>query len=81
MLSNVTVDAVEADHVAFTWDYGLSETIPCDSVMVALPVSTHTALKDSVAGSVAEAYAIGNANEYGLIREAIRDGNLLARYL
>ncbi|MDR1184605.1 MAG: FAD-dependent oxidoreductase [Coriobacteriales bacterium] len=78
---DVAIDKITDTGVTFTHNYGLTETLACDNVAVAMPVLTDTSLLDEVKGSVAEAYAIGNANEYGLIREAVRDGNLLARHL
>lgn len=80
-LSNVSLDQINSDGVDLTLDYGLKRTIPCDSVFVALPRSADPNILQQFGDSVVEAYAIGNANEYGLIREAIRDGNLLARHL
>lgn len=79
--SDVTIDAITDEGVEFTYDYGLPDIIECDNIVVALPMSTDTSLKSALESKVSEAYAIGNANEYGLIREAVRDGNLLARTL
>ena len=78
---NVTIDEVTDAGITITHDYGITETLECDSIQVMLPVSADTSLLDEIKGSVSEAYAIGNCNEYGLIREAVRDGNLLARHL
>jgi 2,4-dienoyl-CoA reductase-like NADH-dependent reductase (Old Yellow Enzyme family)/thioredoxin reductase len=78
---SVKYDKITDEGITITHSYGLTETLECDGIVVALPASTDTALLDEVKNNVAEAYAIGNANEYGLIREAIRDGNLLARRL
>ena len=80
-LSNVSLEQINSDGVDLMFDYGLKQTIPCDSVFVALPRSANPEILQQFGDSVSEAYAIGNASEYGLIREAVRDGNLLARHL
>jgi len=78
---SVTLDEITDAGLTITHSYGITETIECDNVVVALPREADNSLLDAVQSSVAEAYAIGNASEYGLIREAVRDGNLLARQL
>jgi 2,4-dienoyl-CoA reductase-like NADH-dependent reductase (Old Yellow Enzyme family)/thioredoxin reductase len=77
----ITIDTIDDTGITFTQPYGLKETLECDNVVIALPRETDATLLDEVKDSVAEAYAIGNSSEYGLIREAVRDGNLLARRL
>ena len=78
---NITINGITDDDITFTHDYGISETVKCDNVLLGMPVSTDTSLFDEIKGSISEAYAIGNCNEHGMIRDAVREGNLLARHL
>ncbi len=82
ILAGVKYGRITDEGVTVTLSHdNIEKTIACDSVVLAFPVSPDSSLLDEIKGSVAEAYAIGDCNEHGLIREAVYAGNQLARKL
>ncbi len=82
IMGQTTVDSIDEDGVTVTRAYnGMQVKLPCDGVVFSYPTTEDRSLAEAAAGSVAETYAIGGCNERGLIRDAVRAGNLLARQL
>lgn len=92
---NVTIDSITDSTVEITHSYGLKESIECNGVKNCVDRTPDTALYDAV--TVDQKYQIGTAKAYSamvtnpmfgteskayvLVREAVRNGNLLARQL
>jgi len=57
----------------------VKKTVPGDTIILALPLSINNKLLKSFEDKVAEVYAVGDCREPGLIIDAIRDGNRIAR--
>ncbi|MDR1183369.1 MAG: NAD(P)/FAD-dependent oxidoreductase, partial [Coriobacteriales bacterium] len=82
ILAGVKYGSITDDGITVTLSHdNIEETIECDNIVLALPVSPDSSLLDEIKDSVTETYAIGDCNEHGLIREAVLSGNLLARKL
>lgn len=80
IVGGVKIERIDDEGVTVTCPHsGLERMYACDSVILSYPVDPDTALLDSVKDSVAECYAIGDCAERGLIRDAVRQGNLVAR--
>lgn len=80
IMAGVTVDSIDNEGVTVTLDHdNLQVKIPCDGIVLSLPPTTDSSLADAVRDSVAEVYTIGDCDARGLIRDAVRAGNLLAR--
>jgi thioredoxin reductase len=59
----------------------LITTIPGDTVILALPLSSNSGLLKTLKGKVAEVYAVGDCKDPNLIIDAIREGNRIARVI
>ncbi len=82
IMGETTVNSIDDEGVTVTRNYdGTQVKLPCDGVVFSYPTTEDRTLAEAAADSVAETYAIGGCNERGLIRDAVRAGNLLARQL
>lgn len=78
----VSIDEISDEGVSITLNHdGIKKTVPCDAVVLAYPPDTDSSLMDQVKDIVSEAYAVGDCSARGLIRDAVREGNLVARGL
>lgn len=67
--------------MTITTDSGLTQTIPCDSVVEFYDMVPNLSLADELETAGIETYAVGDCAEPHNIQKAVLSGNLCARAL
>jgi len=74
MLTSVTCEEIMEDGVTVTTSEGKKDTIPADTVILAVGYRANGDLLKAMEGKVPEVYCIGDSSEPRRIREAVNDG-------
>lgn len=75
----VILKSITDDGVTFDTNYGTTETVVCDTVIVATPFQTNRALFDSIKKICEDVYAVGDCYSPNTIANAIARANIVAR--
>jgi 2,4-dienoyl-CoA reductase (NADPH2) len=78
MIPNVKYEEINSEGLIISVD-GRRRTIKADTILTATPLLPNTQLMESLKGSAAEVYAIGDCREPNLIANAINEGSRIAR--
>lgn len=79
--SQAVIESVDEAGVTITTDSGLTQTIPCDSVVEFYDMVPNLSLADELETAGIETYAVGDCAEPHNIQKAVLSGNLCARAL
>ncbi len=79
--NGATVNSVSTTEVSFTTEYGIDETVTCDSVIDLSDLVPNTELADALMAAGYEVHSVGDCVDPWNIQRAVYSGNLLARSL
>ncbi len=74
LLASTTCEEIKEDSVRVTTAEGKKETIPADTVIIAVGYKANERLYKALAGKVPEIYCIGNSSKPRRILEAVNEG-------
>jgi 2,4-dienoyl-CoA reductase-like NADH-dependent reductase (Old Yellow Enzyme family)/thioredoxin reductase len=74
LLASATCEEIKEDSVRVTTGEGKKETIPADTVVIAVGYEANDRLYKALAGKVSEIYCIGNSAKPRRILEAVNEG-------
>jgi len=78
-MMGVKIGEVTDEGLTLTTEYGITKTIPADSIIVALDTMPNSSLADDLQGLVPAVFAVGDCAKPGVIVDAVEAGNLTAR--
>ncbi|NLG95746.1 MAG: FAD-dependent oxidoreductase [Chloroflexi bacterium] len=78
-LMGVKYHEINDEGIKVTTSYGITKIIPADSIIIATPTASNTALADALQGVVPEVYTVGDCAQCGVIVDAIESANVTAR--
>jgi 2,4-dienoyl-CoA reductase (NADPH2) len=78
-LTEVKLNEITENGLTLTTKDGIKKTIKADTIITALPLEPNTEIIKSMKGKAKEVYAIGDAQQPGLIIDAIAEGSRIAR--
>ncbi|MCE5252816.1 MAG: FAD-dependent oxidoreductase, partial [Actinomycetia bacterium] len=79
MLTGATLEEITGKGLVITGEDGQRRLLEADTIITALPLSPNTGLQDELRDVVPEVYCIGDAQEPGLVVDAIAAGAAVAR--
>jgi hypothetical protein len=65
--------------LTITTGYGIKKTLKADNIILALQLAPSTTLADSLKGTVAEIYTVGDCKKPGVMVDAVESAHITAR--